>query len=352
MRTLILILLMVLSRPVLGAYSGLPSNWVNNGSTNADLPGIGTANAMVITNGVSIPGVTVANLGSASTAGVWKYCSDCLTPWGTGSAVVSDGTDWKLQGGPKATTSVRTYMIECLRYGFPGRSTKYDVVWVDNYLGSTTGYIVRSTSAANGGSITVSGQAVSGENGILSQVTGAASNGSAPWSGGGVYVVNSSGDLLVSARVEESQLSAGGDEYYTVWGLSNGGTLSSATDAVAWVYDRANTLALTGGTAANWKLVTRKASTTTVTESSTAVTAGTAQYHNISIYIAADGSVAAFYFDGVQLGSDISANVPASGTVLRMEAEMLKSAGTTSCLFNTMQQSYQARRPGSGINFF
>lgn len=332
------------------ALSGYPSNWANNGTSGADLPGNGTMNTLVVTNGATALGVTVANL-PANAAGKIIYCSDCLTPWGTGALVFNDGTNWRLvNSGVIATTSSETYLISVLKSGKVTGDGQYDFGWIDRYSGaasSTVGtYLLRiATASGTGASISAAGVNVTGSAGALTMTSGTTvAPGTAGWKTADFYLVNQGYDLCIETVFNLSALSTATDEYWLLFSLTGNATVGSAADAnvIGLLYDRAATWGA-GGTIANWKILTKKVGVgQTITESSTAVATGV---HSLRVYVTPAGTTAHFYIDGTQVGGDVTSNLPASLSSLRMAFEQQNTAHAgVSISANQIVNAYAGRR--------
>jgi hypothetical protein len=331
----------------LALYSGGTIGWSSTGayggSKDAGLARSG-AGVLKVTDGGAgsgrldagkgiVPGTfTVATL-PAGVTGQQVWCSDCLTPGGTGGFVVYDGTFWRLiRTGVKATTSVETYLQEEVNFA-PETAGQYDVVHRDILLGASGTTLMRTAATANSGNAAPSAQAFSGSVGDFVLQTGTANvAGAGSWTGAKWFLVNNGVDVGIAITMSIKAASSSSQGYWRAFGLSDfSSTVATATtdaNQIRLLYDHEQAWGLSLGSVGNWYLITRAGGTTTATDLGTAVATGATSPHNFFIYIKADGSVVRVYYDGAQVGGDITANIPSSGTNMELVSSIVKTVGT------------------------
>lgn len=401
MRVILIVVLMLAAVQARGAVSQPPTNWRGGtGGTNSSLDGIATVNGLAAINTLTLNGNTAATsasklsafaattsaelagvisdetgtgplvLGTAPTiasgltltgvaaaslpsngAGKIIYCTDALTPQGTGSLVWSDGTSWRLGNGTVATTSAETYLISLI--GRIQGDGQFDFGWTDHFAGSGQSaatavgtMIIRvPTATGTGASISVAGINVTGAGGALTLTSGTDATGKAGWRSAAFDLVNQGYGFCAEDVFNLSALSTAADEYWIFYGSTDQATVGATTDAniIGFLYDRNNAWSTSGGTATNWKILTRKLGVgTTITETSTAVATGA---HCLRLYRTAAGTTAHFYLDGVQVGGDVTSNLPASLSSLRLGFDLQNTAhagAAVSC--NQIVVGYAGRR--------
>ena len=125
------------------------------------------------------------------------------------------------------------------------------------------------------------------------------------------------GVLVFEARVKLSALSDGTDTFKLLIGwLDN----LSVSDGVFFEYTHS-------ANSGQWQLKATNNSSTTTTNSSSAVSSGA--WMRLTIVVAADGSSAEFFVDGVSVGT-VSSNIPTgTGRETQPRIAIWKSAGTT-----------------------
>lgn len=292
---------------------------------------------------------TVATL-PASAAGMLVYCTDCLSARGTGGVVYNDGTSWRLaDSGALATTGIDTYLNSLLLTGKVTGDGPYDAGWIDRFVGPAsssvgTNILRTMTQTGTGASITTSGLAVTGAAGALFFTSGTQATGVVGWRSAAWDVVNQGYDLVAELVFNMTALSTVADEYWFLFGLTDNASSGSTIDAniIGFLYDRLATWGA-GGTATKWKLITRKTGVgTTLTDSTVTVATGT---HSLRIYRSAAGTTARFFLDGVQVGGDVSTNLPASGSAMRLGCDMQNTAHAGAAVnCNQIALGYAVRR--------
>ena len=235
------------------------------------------------------------------------YCTDCLTPNGTGGYVQSDGATWRLFNGLEATTDALTYFRSYnLTQGACYAEFPTDLV----YIGSITvptltrgGVIVNGTGASSGiGHSTVSKYATSVR--ITAGTTATGQGGQYTWQSGGWGIQTVVQHFYTCADINVSALSAAADEYRIE--LGNVGDTSTPNARTACiVYDRVNTY---GHNAANtatwWKLYRTGSSNVNAVDSGVTVSTTAATPDRLEIL--QTGTSFRAFVNGVELGSSES----------------------------------------------
>lgn len=271
------------------------------------------------------------------------YCTDCLTPNGTGGYVQSDGTKWRLFNGLEATTDARVYGLS-----FHQSSLRN----INGPLDEGVNYSPGPAAISVFGSVTATGTGASGAtsynvtpstdqpyltaSGSLTgtTTTGGGSGGilltqGAKYRGGMVW-------LYCAADVFIPVASTAAEEFACHFGWLNVTNPAAAfatflDDAcIGFVYDRANVSGVNPTNNENWWAVSRNASTNTPIDTGVAVNKSTSTRQRLELLVAA--SAAYFYIEGV-LVATIDTNLPATTNKTWDQWKILKSAGTTGRYF-------------------
>lgn len=258
------------------------------------------------------------------------YCTDCLTPEGVGSPVVWSGTQWVTTcSGIPATTDLLTYFRGVRAagrtfYSAAGKLTRFAKNPAELSVNQFT-----NSGADSGVSI-----GFDGEGNSLS--TGSTSTGMTRVSdyADAMIIGESSGgrsgkNMYVAATVWFSALSTSADEYHARIGISSANaTTSLGTSEVCLVYDRANTLGLSG-TPGCWLAVSRSLSVNTTTPLTNVPTTDIGVAQELEVLLTTTASH--FYINGI-LVAEHTTNIPVGtpAKVLRPNLSISKIAGTAS----------------------
>lgn len=275
-------------------------------------------------NSVRFKSYTVAQL-SALTASVGDaaFCTDCLTPNGTGGPVYWDGSAWRLVASNiVATTDVKTYLIEQLRSGQES-DTAYDVVEFNDGGVSNLSRIGGTGYAGNGGS---SGSSVPSSPGIgmfdlyvgtTLNKTGYSGNYSNFAQAAALASCAMAFNVSLTATSSASETFAcklGFDATYNSSGLT--------ANEFGFIYDPQQIFGL-ATTAGQWHGHSRASSTST-----TPVASGinvTTSFQRLAFVLAA-GTIS-FFCNGTEFGT-INTNIPSGST--SMYGKLLITKGGTS----------------------
>lgn len=265
--------------------------------TNAGLAGSIAASKLV--------GSDIDTVGTVTT-GTWNATpvthayggTDLTSPGAAGNQLRSDGTNWT--SGPPAVGGYPTKSITQFRE-FNGNVANQS----DDFLSSTVG----GTSAIN-----AVGTSEISHPGIVDQTTGTSTTGRACMAtNAAAHVID--GTLTMIAWVKFPVLADATDDYTYYFGLSDSITASAPTNTAVVRYQRS--------TSTSWQCVTKKAGSSS-TQTGSAVAAST--WYRLKVV--ATTSDVQCYVDDVQIGSNITTNIPTAA--MAMTASMIKTAGTTS----------------------
>jgi len=297
---------------------------------------VGT-NGVTYANGGIRPGVfTVATLPTASAyQGVEVYCSDVLTPAGTGERVVSDGTNWRtMRDNIIATTTLSAYVFNCAEARVNRITSKSTIYWNEIILPSTGGSMPRNVQASGTGAGQGEGSSRSdlGRFGYIS--TGTTTTGAYKvWTGGepglstdeaygfgGNYIVSTGGTPT--------------DQFYVYIGFGNNVAAVPTTAACGFLYDPGNVTGYTGTSSStnNWWFLHGTGGALVATDTGVAVTFTSATAHRLGAEFDASGITAK-----VDSSTIFSDSTDITESALYNWITIVKTAGTTSRLL------YEAR---------
>lgn len=269
------------------------------------------------------------------------YCTDVITPSGTGGRVQWDGTNWRtFEGNIKATSDIKTYILNCMSQ-FTTLSTPISTIITarnsvgGNGLGAAGGSIGFPRGAVVSGG--VAGGDYSNGAGIgetHSLTTGTGTTGFSALFGPSEQAI-SSGDYYGFGGVYSLVTACDGTDTYWAF-VGNNNSASGATppaNGCYFLYDKytnsityftTNAVTFTN----NWMCVTAKAGVYTVADSGLPVTiAGTPADR---LFIIFTSTAAYFYTNGVLAQTlNTSGSLPTTVAMYSAFAEIHKTAGTT-----------------------
>ncbi len=293
-------------------------------STNSVLSGAGTMRT------VGVPtSYTVSTLPASAVVGQQVYCSDMLTPWGTGGIVQWDGTTWRdPRTGVYATTTMANYIFDCATNSIT-RYTPLSDIDISTLYG-TAGPAYEKGFSKGAGLTLDTGISTSG---IFARITsGASANTYTMASGYAVPIATAGHTYACGGQLTVYAQCDGTDTYFAWYGFS---ASFSATNLppqnfIGFLYDRWNLAGRSspGSSTNNWICLTSKAGSTTYTDSGLAVTASMdpTTWDRLSIIWTTTGAV--FYTNGVQCASHDTTTLPTSGQYYANEIAIVKHAGT------------------------
>lgn len=262
-----------------------PTNWQGSGTTNSTLPGDAFANAVHGTNGF-IPGsFTVAQLWALTqTAGQYVYCNNCLIPdgIGSGSIVRSDGTYWRLVGGPYSGIIATTTNIDYCRSvtaHFPNK--KINTLWESGAIAfprSSADYAANDTSGTGAGIALVAATLTNAPEALLALTGSSTTSGYqdvSPLHNAITYKIQNCTFGYFSVDYYITALPTATRSYWSVIGFAvTRGTTTPFAQFVGWLYDVPNQwgynagnlnlpqlLVKSGATSTNWTFQTEAPTT-------------------------------------------------------------------------------------------
>lgn len=271
---------------------------------------------------LGLQNVATASLPSGTT-GDALYCTDCLTPTGTGSLVFHDGTYWRtVCDGIIATTNVETYLRSCANCG-TARSTAKDLIKFTDFLNSSD-QTFYATSTNNAGT---TGNGLVGAAGRFgAQYANTTGTSQFPiWFTQTELTLGTIGALFISGEFNFGNLSDGTNTYNSRIGLQDGTNSNSLqANGIYFSYDTAGTQHTAS---ANIRLIIRSGSTTYY-DADSGVAAVGGSYMVFSIWVNAAANEVKFFLNGTQVGTTQTSNIPTAS--MRFVYNMSRSAGTAS----------------------
>lgn len=270
---------------------------------------------------------TVATLPAGANSGDQIWCSDVLTPWGTGDRVEWNGSAWfTMRARIAATASLPQYMLNALASGWSG-STTISLVRHLDYLGGSS-----SDKFSLDGALwddSTAGTVVSGSSAGRGYITFGTSTSSTTYRAPlGQKWTPAAGDVGQFAwEINLSALSDDTEKYTFLFGFTD--TVGITDDAAVFLYDRPNfkTYLGAGYNTNNWWTVTRVGGANQTNDTGVAVTSGA--WHRFVIQKTT--TYDAFFIDGSMVKSNTTvsaASLYAPGIYYK------KSAGTTERKFS------------------
>lgn len=283
----------------------------------------------------------VADLPAAATvgAGAEAYCTDCLTPNGTGGYVQSDGTKWRLFNGLEATTDLLTY----------GRSrlTNGSSIYMTDREYSFSGF----PSNSNGG-LSPAGTATGGLTHLYSEYTGSEIRTGTSASGYGKINTPQAGSYPPLAFYSgaygscKMAMPAGASDkstpevYFVIAGFGlNISSNAVDSDFVGLIYDRANTWGHNATNLETWMVLNRKASSN-IASSDTEVSPLFSSTLQLVEWLW-NGSQVTIYISGSLVGT-FSSNIPTS-QLQPFIVRIGKTVGTTSRVVDVQRSCFFVR---------
>lgn len=286
------------------------------------------AGNIVSTNGQFVPAsFSVSGLPSGVAIGSQVYCSDCLTPWGSGDRVEWDGANWKtLRARVPATTDLKTYACNAISSGWQGSTVLSYAIQADTYkLGAPS---LGLFNASSGGfeSYTVNSWGSLGYTSIPTTSPGGSFGDSLilPFPNG----VN--GFVSASSALALVSIPDGTDTWMALFGCANSGSLTNLPTigcfviADPWKIMPNNTT--TGSPTNHWILVVTNAASGSFTD--TGLTIGTTLTAPDRIAIISTSTTAYCYTNGV-LACSSSTGIPAANAILHGGLKTYRTAGST-----------------------
>lgn len=184
---------------------------------------------------------STASLGSGSYAGQQRYCTDCLTPWGTGDRVEWDGSIWRtMRVRVPATTDMLSFIISC-RTNAVTVQTPISEILMDIPIATTTGLGMLPMNNGGSGSIAIYDD-VAGVGPYHALLTGASNNGSWRYYGT-LFPIPSVGDYYASSgKYWSSALPDGTDNFVWWMGFNSQNTTNMPVSAALFIQDKWNML--------------------------------------------------------------------------------------------------------------
>lgn len=262
---------------------------------------------------------SVAGLPSAvSQNGAQVWCSDCLTPWGSGSLAYSDGSVWRLIASKiQAAADVPTFLRYAYAAAWSGTSTLLVSRFNDEVNGDGGATMVSDPGmiwqATGGAFATVS--ATAGKSLLIYTIN---ANPSTALFSGPPYLPSAGDYVLFSSSVAlPSTLPNGTDDYYMWSGIGTGITAATGNDIAGFLYDPTKASPAGGGitATANWNCVTGRGGVFETTDSGIPATN--------SVYITLTGVMnsltnVVFYINGTAVATNSTAS-KTPNAVIRMQ---------------------------------
>ena len=294
---------------------GSPSELIKINQTDTDLQGI-----------LRIRETSEIELEQINTAGITKVTIE--QPTAT--------TEWQV---PAESAGTKIFASREYVQNFAFSSVPNEINIIDDFIGRA--YATGITNGNSGGS-NVTGDPLTGAQGVQTSSTGTGSTGA-----GGTVLgeANSStfyiggGAISYERRIYIPILSTSGERFIIFEGFQSNASFTNTVNGVLFLYDEGGTYA-SGANAGspNWKCVTINASTRTFTTTSVAVSATT--FVKLRIEINANATSVDFYIDNILVATHTT-NIPATSTALHQRNYIAKSVGTTA---RTVQADWIALR--------
>lgn len=312
------------------SVSGSDASFFTNGVQSAAAisgPAIVATNS--ITSGQSgYTGYSVSSLPAGVAVGYQTYCTDCITPWGTGDRVEWDGSVWRtLRIRIPATADMLTYLWFCETNALTiGTPTTTAIIQVEGNTG-TQPFLPRVFSNINGGSSGFS--TVSDVFGPINSFASVAATNS----GGYAY------SILMTAPVSGNTYACGGRYWLSITNLSTdiywcipvGFSLnisSYPTSGAYFLYDPYNITAHGQSYTNDWICVSVKSSSYTFADSGLVPKFGANTLTGTDrLMVVLTTTSATFLTNGVTCAV-ITTNIPTSATFLN-KTEFQKYSGSS-----------------------
>ena len=183
-----------------------------------------SASNLTATSTFQLPVYTVATL-PAGAAGQEAYCTDMLSPWGTGGRVIHNGTNWICaRTGVIATTSLETFALSCWQNGVSLSTPQQE-----SYM-TPSGNKYARDYAAGGGALSTS------QNGLDCLTTSTPAAGSYINSAPSIMLAANSVALIAIGNIT---LGTGTDPFFWQFGFGVT-TTNNVYNQIAVVYDPFN----------------------------------------------------------------------------------------------------------------
>ncbi len=276
-------------------------------------------------------GIAFASLPTGVAAGYHTYCSDCLTPYGTGDRVMWDGAAWRLTctgaNQALATTSFTTYMLSCVTNGVKISTSISEISCMPEFGNSAAfgAFPLVTSAAGTGSSFVLNGVNANGV--FAAAVVGTTSAGVGSARTIFLPAISSGDTYECGARVGASADSNGTDNYIEWIGFGSSTATNYPTEGAFFLRDRYNATAHNQSYTNDWIKVTAHSSTYSFSDSGLALSTSTGSLDKLKVILTT--SSATFMTNDVAAGSSINANLPTT-TLYACHYQTLKTLGTTS----------------------
>lgn len=233
------------------------------------------------------------------------YATNALCARGVGDFYVWNGTDWRNADGNVMTTSIETYLIDCLRIGATRRGSLEWMTYDEHFGGGGTDIPTATSSGGTGSSVGISGilSADRPAQYLLGAGTAIGGRAGAHMLSHRAFRIDTSYAILATS-VSFTGLSNATDEYNSHIGFDPGNAQDTSLASYgAWFkYDRGG--AQGGLSGANWITVTRNSNVSTEIDTGIPVTTA---FQNLALIMMP--SSFKFYINGVLVATHTT-NLP------------------------------------------
>ena len=275
-----------------------------NGSNVIVTAGTGTGNG---TNGYVDMSATINSL---------------LLPTGTTAQRPGTATAGMIRHNTSTNIPEIFHSSEWVEIGMDG-ARGFGMLWDDfikDVLNGTTWEVTLSGTGATVDSVSTGVNSTDSALGVMQLETGTTTTGRAAVGSSNVGLAFGFGYHYLEMRVMFPTLSTAAQEYDGYAGFMDMfGASGNGTDGAYFHYDRNNST--------NWRIRVIGGGTSSVTSTSTAVTAG--QWYRLGIEVNAAGTTVDFYINGVNVGQHTGGNIPTAGEFFGLGWKIEKQAGTT-----------------------
>lgn len=281
------------------------------------------ANAKVYTN-LALGSLTVATLPVAPVAGSVAYCSDVVTPNGTGSLVYYN-TQWNtLPYNIPVSSDIYTFMLNSLRSQWSGDGAITTARFKDALTGGS-GVDQAGTPLSSGAASAVTFGAVANRT-YNTYSTGTAATGYAGTCGD-KYIGSANEWVLDAADVQIPTLCSDTEVFYVSFGLDGNSVGLPATNCCVFIYDMYNTSGHGSSSTNNWLLITSAGSGVGWSVVDSGVIVGAGAWTRLAIL--RNYSTAYYFINGTSILTN-STTCPTTGATLNNAIRITKTAGNTS----------------------